>query len=271
MLPLPQIDPLALDAILDFIRMKVNEAGASGICLGLSGGIDSALVATLGVKALGSERVHVLILPESATPDEDLRDAELLAQSLGVERLIYDITEDVETLAGKFPLSSVPELARANLKARMRMLLIYYVANSRNLLVAGTSNKTELLLGYFTKYGDGASDIAPIGDLYKTQVRTMASMLGVPESIVNKEPTAGLIKGQKDRDELGYDYETLDRILFALERGLDPEYIAVEMDMAVEDVVSIKRRVERNSHKRRPLKIPKLGISTVATDLREYV
>ena len=271
MLPLPELDKLALDAIIDFIRSKVDESGANGVCLGLSGGIDSALVATLSVKALGPDLVHALILPESATPDEDIKDAELLAQSLGINHIMYDITWNVENVVERFPLTDVPTIATANLKARMRMLLIYYTANSKNLLVAGTSNKTEILLGYFTKYGDGASDIAPIGDLYKTQVRKLSRQLGVPNSIITKEPTAGLIEGQKDRDELGYDYDTIDRVLFALERGLKPEYIAEEMALSMEDILSIKRRVVRNSHKRRSLKIPKMGISTVSTDLREYI
>ena len=155
------------------------------------------------------------------------------------------------------------------MKARIRMNILYLFANIENHLVLGTSNKTELLLGYFTKFGDGGSDIAPLGDLYKTQVRQLADHLGVPKNIVSKTPTAGLLENQTDEQDIGMDYETVDKILYGLERNLSTEKIAKEVGIGVEQVSGIKERMEQNRHKRKFSKIPKIGIKTVGLDLYE--
>lgn len=196
--------------IAGFIKKKVKDAGAKGVVVGLSGGLDSAVVAKLSVKALGKDKVLGLIMPSPTTNLEDTKDAEEFARSLGIP---YK----------KIPLQSILEAFRAfleldraaygNLMARTRMMLLYYYANLNNLLVVGTGNKSELSIGYFTKYGDGGCDILPIGDLYKTEVRELAGKLGIPKKIIEKIPTAGLWDGQTDESDMGVTYEELDRVL----------------------------------------------------------
>ncbi|MEW5760546.1 MAG: NAD(+) synthase, partial [Candidatus Thermoplasmatota archaeon] len=156
-----------------------------------------------------------------------------------------------------------------NLKARIRMLLLYAYANSKNLIVVGTGNKTELLCGYFTKFGDGGADILPIGDLYKTQVREMARFLEIPEKIINKVPSAGLWKGQTDEDELGIKYEKLDKILYGIELGLDKNEISNKVELPIKEVERIMNMVELTKHKRKFPLIPKIGYCTVGFDWRE--
>jgi NAD+ synthase len=159
--------------------------------------------------------------------------------------------------------------ALGNLKARVRMNIIYLMANSMNHLVVGTSNKSELLLGYYTKYGDGASDIAPIGDLYKTQVRKLAKHLKLPDDIIKKPPTAGLVSDQTDEEDLGMDYATIDKILYAIERSGEPEKIAKDLGLEPRVILDLKIRWETNRHKRKFSKIPKIGIKTIGVDLYE--
>jgi len=206
------------DTICNFIKGYIKESNADGVVVGLSGGVDSSTVAFLCVRALGKERVLGLVMPEvGITAEEDIRDAIDIAERLGIEYKTVEINEIVNLFKEK--LGEGGKLAEANLKPRIRMIINYYHANRMNRLVAGTGNKSELMIGYFTKYGDGGVDFLPIGDLYKTEVLELARYLGVPEKIIRKKPTAGLWIGQTDEDEIGMSYTELDKILEAIEKG----------------------------------------------------
>lgn len=248
----------AQHAIIDFIRQKTREAGVSGAVVGISGGIDSALTATLTVKALGADKVLGIHMPEAGlTPGADSEDAKALADWLGIEYRTIDISGIVSAFMAAVPESEAADrLSRGNLKARIRMSLLYFHANQLNRMVMGTGNKTEILLGYYTKYGDGGVDIEPIGILYKTEVWELARKLGVPEPIINKKPSAGLWAGQTDEAELGMSYETLDRALGLLEQGRDAEAIAAALGISEEHLDSVLGRIERNEHKRKVPPVP---------------
>ncbi len=207
-----------VDRITSFIKDYVESCKADGVVVAISGGVDSATVAHLCVKALGNSRVFGLIMPEEGvTSKEDVEDAVGVAEKLGIEYKVVEISDIVKTFLAK--LGEGNRIAVANLKPRIRMIINYYYANTLNRLVAGTGNKSELMVGYFTKYGDGGVDFLPIGDLYKTEVFELARYLGVPEKIIKKKPTAGLWVGQTDEDEIGMSYAELDEILKAIERG----------------------------------------------------
>ncbi len=207
-----------VERICDFIRDIVSSSGSTGVVLGLSGGIDSATVAYLCSRALGNGRVFALIMPEvGITPEQDVDDAIKVAENLGIEYKLIEINDLVKAFKKKAGEGS--KIAEVNLKPRIRMVLNYYHANSMNRLVAGTGNKSELMVGYFTKYGDGGVDFLPIGDLYKTEVFQLAAYLGVPEEIIRKKPSAALWPGQTDEDEMGISYAELDEILKLIERG----------------------------------------------------
>ncbi len=210
--------PEIKDKIIAFIRSKVHEAGASGAVIGMSGGIDSALTAYLTVEAIGAEKVMGLLLPEKGiTAKQDIDDAMEVVGELGIAHRVIEISGILRSFSSVIPdFDKKSLLANGNLKARTRMCILYYHANLMHRMVVGTGNKTELLLGYFTKYGDGGVDIEPIGGLYKTQVRGLARHMEVPAGIIEKVPTAGLWPGQTDEGELGVSYETADRILSML-------------------------------------------------------
>jgi NAD+ synthase len=251
-----------------FIAERIRVAGADGIVLGLSGGIDSAVVATLSVDAIGKEKVLALIMPEKDSNPRDAKDAEEQANGLGIEYKVVDITPMVNSSLSVLG-DSGGAVAAGNIKARCRMILLYHHSRLLARLVAGTGNKSELLVGYFTKYGDGGSDMLPIGDLYKTQVYELARAIGIPEKILQKVPSAGLWKGQTDEGELGMSYENLDMILHGLELGLSPEKIAERTGFVLEDVASIQERVSACAHKRTLPYIPKLGSRTLGLDWRD--
>lgn len=196
--------------ILRWIRAQVREAKAGGVVLGVSGGIDSCVAAVLARQALGRERVLALLLPVRSDPD-DLRDARLLVRKFGIRSRLLDASGIYDRLIQALPPAG--RLARSNLKPRLRMLILYYYANKLNYLVMGTSNKAERMIGYFTKFGDGAADILPLAGLLKAHVRSLAVELGIPGRIIAKVPTAGLWPGQTDEGEMGIPYADLDRIL----------------------------------------------------------
>ncbi|MCD6492766.1 MAG: NAD+ synthase [Archaeoglobaceae archaeon] len=207
-----------VEEICKFIKEYVDKSNANGVIIGLSGGIDSSTVAFLCKRALGEKKVLGLIMPEKGvTREEDVEDALSIAEMLGIEFKIIEINEILDALKRK--LGEGNKIAEANLKPRIRMTINYYFANNMNRLVAGTGNKSELMIGYFTKYGDGGVDFLPIGDLYKTEVFKLAEYIGVPERIIKKKPTAGLWVNQTDEDEIGMSYEELDEILKAIEKG----------------------------------------------------
>jgi len=228
------------DRISDWMKQKVESAGARGVVLGLSGGIDSAVVAALAKRAFG-EHVLGVIMPCDSLP-LDTEHGLLTAQALEIECITVDLTDTWCNLTSKLP--DAPPAAAGNLKPRLRMAALYYLAACRNYLVAGTGNKSELMVGYFTKHGDGGSDLLPIGGLYKSQVRQLAKLLNIPAAIVEKAPSAGLWEGQTDEADIGVPYETLDVILAALESksGL------AKFDLPI--VERVRKLVTATAHKR---------------------
>lgn len=203
------------EGVVAWLKERVQEAGRGGIVVGLSGGVDSATVGALAKRAMG-EKALGLIMPCHSNP-EDERYALLAAQRFAIQTRRVDLSPIYDTILSTFPPGS--DMARANLKPRLRMITLYYFANTLNYLVAGTGNKSELVVGYFTKYGDGGVDILPLGGLLKTQVRELAAELGVPQEIITRVPTAGLWEGQTDEGELGFTYEELDRTIQRIEAG----------------------------------------------------
>jgi NAD+ synthase len=196
--------------VILWIKQKVKDSGAKGIVLGLSGGIDSAVVAALAKKAVGVNNLLVLFMPCNSNP-QDLKDAKLVAHKLGLKSKLVELSAVYNNFMKVLP--GAVSLAQGNLKPRLRMSTLYYFANKLNYLVCGTGNKSELLVGYFTKYGDGGVDILPIADLFKRQVRQLAKELKIPQAIITKPPTAGLWHGQTDEGEMGITYNELDDIL----------------------------------------------------------
>jgi NAD+ synthase len=241
--------------IVEFIRDYVSKVGVKGVVLGLSGGIDSSLVASLACEAIGPDRVLGIMLPVDAQKDaQNIADARELAESLKMRHDLFELKETVAT----YDSLSLDKVALGNLTARLRMVAWYARANHENLLVIGTGNKTELMIGYFTKYGDGGSDFLPIGDLYKENVWSLSRYIGVPEKIIKKAPSAGLWNGQTDEGEIGASYEELDSILFLhLERGMSEEEI-VAWGIEESKVEKILGMVKKSQHKREPLPIPKV-------------
>jgi NAD+ synthase len=240
-------------SISNFIKDYVEKSQQNGIILGLSGGIDSALVVSLAVDALGPERVQVMLMPVEKEKDErNIADAKSLIQQLGIT---YDLFELRNAINAFKPLN-LNRIALGNVAARLRMITLYAKANNNSLLVAGTGNRTEILTGYFTKYGDGACDLLPIANLYKINVRGLAKHMNVPDPIINKAPSAGLWENQTDEGEMGLTYNELDTILFLrFDQGYSSEQI---IDWGIE-----KSRVERayvlvakSQHKRDPIPTP---------------
>ncbi len=248
--------------IVEFIRAHVEAARARGVVVGLSGGVDSTTAAYLAVKSLGSERVRALIMPDSrVTPPRDVEDARNVARKLGVKTYEVDIGRILDSYRDSMAFFDPSHLvAQGNLRARIRMCVLYYLANLEGLLVLGTGDKSELLIGYFTKYGDGGVDILPLGDLYKTQVRQLALHLGVPREIALKPSTPALWAGQTAEGELGMRYEEIDLVLYALfDRRLRPEEVPEATSVPKEKVETILRWVEESEHKRKMPPICKMA------------
>ena len=229
-----------------WLRAKLDESGARTFVMGLSGGIDSAVVCGLAVRAAGADRVLGVIMPSASNPD-DAVSAARVASAFGVKTLTVDLTSLAQTFHSSMPteaaldaLRILPEetddiearrkLATANVRPRLRMTTLYYVANLVKGIVVGTGNKSEAMIGYFTKYGDGGVDLFPIIDLYKFEVRAVAAHIGVPQSVIDRPPSAGLWQGQTDEDEIGLTYAQLDDALQAIEAGdtsgINPEVLA---------------------------------------------
>lgn len=261
---LPSLKSEAHEIIVAFIRERVSSSGATGAVVAVSGGIDSALTLKLCAEALGPNSVHALLMPDGEWNGKEEQDAADFAQELGVQvhRLgIKDVVGEFTSL-----LNTNDRKVLGNIKARIRMVVNYALANMNRLLVVGTSNKSELLTGYYTKYGDGGSDICPIGDLYKTEVRELSARLNIPKSILEKAPSAGLWPGQTDEGELGVTYAELDEILFALESGTLPDEIATRTKLSRNKVAKVLAMVTASGHKRSLPRIPKIGIRTVGID-----
>jgi NAD+ synthase len=230
--------------IQEWIRVYCKSANANGIVVGISGGIDSAVTSTLCANALGKDAVIGLSLPCLSNP-QDLSDAELLATQLGIEFIILDLSSVYEEFM-KITSNTIEtnNIASANLKARLRMGACYFTAQSKGgYLIGGTGNRTELAIGYFTKYGDGGVDIEPLGELYKCEVREIAKKLNIPENIITKPPSAGLWEGQTDEGEIGMKYDLLDEIIYRIDYNLDLN------DLNKNDVKRVKDMMRASEHK----------------------
>jgi NAD+ synthase len=253
-----------------FIKRYVENSGADGIVVGLSGGIDSSTIAALSSLSIGGDRVLGLMLPEKETYNpKDIDDAKLVAEKFGLKTQICDITPVLESFYKTIPIfDQTDKLCKGNIKARTRMIYIYYYANKLNRIVCGSSDKSETMMGYFTKWGDVAADISPIMDLYKTQVRKLAAHLGLPAELAAKPSTPALWPNQLAEIELGIKYETLDLILYGLERFMTTEEIARHLNIENMLVKKVKNRWLSAEHKRRMLLTAKLEYRTMGADFR---
>jgi NAD+ synthase len=253
-----------------FIKEYVENAGAKGIVIGLSGGIDSGTIAALSSRAIGGNNVTGLMMPEEENfSQKDIDDAKGVAEKFNLQTQICDISPVLEALYKSITVFDPKDrLCKGNLKARTRMIYLYYYANKFNKIVCGSSDKSETMMGYFTKWGDAAADIAPIMDLYKTQVRKLAIHLGIPKKLASKPSSPALWPNQTAEKELGIEYETLDLILYGLERFMATEDIADQLSIEKSVVDKIKSRWLANEHKRRMPIAPKIGFRTVGNDFR---
>jgi len=263
MLPALQLDcDRECARIVGFIRGVLANAGRSRVVVGLSGGIDSALTAALCARALGPNNVRAMLLPyETSSPDSEAH-ARSVIDLLGVTFTRFEITDMVRPLVARYP--DMSDRRKGNIMARCRMIALFDQSVCFHGLVAGTSNRTELLLGYYTLHGDGAASFEPIGHLYKCQVKALARHLALPRAILEKAPSADLWKGQTDEGELGFTYDQADQVLYLVtERGLGPdEVVAGGFDR--ETVEAIVGRMEATSFKRRmPPMCPVEGRTTL--------
>jgi len=237
--------------ILAFIRKVVSDSGAKGAVVGLSGGIDSAVVGALCVRALGKDNVIGVLMPAYHTPVQDVKDARQMAKSWGIKSYEVPIDKTFEALTGSLSLDSDNKIASANSKARIRMTILYHFANRLGMLVAGTGDKSEDILGYFTKFGDGGVDFLPIAHLYKTQVRALGARLGLPQNVVTKPASPQLWPGHKATDELPLAYEQLDPVLFGLfELKLSANHVAKQTGVGKDIIDKILRMNRTSAHKR---------------------
>ena len=255
---------LARKILTGFIKSEVTRVGFSRAVIGLSGGIDSALACYLTVEALGAENVLAVRMPYKASSPDSLAHAGLVIEDLQIPSLTVEITGMVDALFEQF--LSANALRRGNAMARARMIVLFDQSAAFNGLVIGTGNKTELLLGYSTWYGDSASALNPVGDLYKAQVRQLSRAVGVPAPIIDKPPSADLWDGQTDEDELGFTYEDADKLLYLLvDQRYRPED-CIEAGFPLKFVENVFRRVQRNHFKRVMPPIAKLGNRTIGYD-----
>jgi NAD+ synthase len=247
-----------------FIHSEITRTGLSRAVLGLSGGIDSALVAYLAAEALGPENLLCVRMPYKTSSQDSLDHAMLIIQDLNIPHLDIPITEMADGLVSKFPEMS--DMRKGNIMARCRMITLYDQSEAFKGLVIGTGNKTEILLGYSTLYGDSGHALNPIGDLYKAQVRQLSREVGVPAEIIDKAPSADLWAGQTDEQELGFTYEEADKLLYLLvDHRYSPEE-CVEAGFKREFVETVVRRVRRNHFKRVMPPVAKITTRTVGYD-----
>jgi len=246
--------------LVDFIRSELSRAGFSRAVVGVSGGVDSALTCFLAAEALGPENILAIFMPYETTSTDSREHAALVIEATGSREQTVDITPMVTPLFDRFP--NTDQIRRGNVMARMRMIVLYDQSAAFNGLVVGTGNKTEILLGYTTLYGDNACAINPLGDLYKTQILQLARAVGVPEPIVSKPPSADLWDGQTDEGELGFTYNDVDHLLLLLiDQGRSVK-ACVEAGFEERFVQRVVERMRRNQFKRVPPPIAKLGNHT---------
>jgi len=255
---------LARKILTGFIKSEITRAGFERAVLGLSGGIDSALSCVLAAEALGPENVLAVRMPYQSSSPESLEHAQMVIDQFGVRNETIEITPMVDPLIDRDPEMS--RLRKGNIMARARMIILYDQSEAFHGLVVGTGNKTEILLGYSTLWGDSASALNPIGDLYKTQVRQLSRALKVPAAIVDKPPSADLWVGQTDEDELGFTYEDVDRLLYLLvDQRYNPQE-CVEAGFAQSFVDNVVRRIRAMQFKRMLPPIAKVSNRTIGYD-----
>ncbi len=257
---------LVRDLLVHFVRDESKSAGFYKGVLGVSGGVDSAVSAYLATEALGKENTFAIIMPYKTSNSKSVEDAQLVSQHLGIRSELVDISPMVDAYCDKWKVTD--NVRRGNVMARIRMIVLYDISVRERALVIGTSNKSEIMVGYGTLYGDTASAINPLGDLYKTQVWQLARELGVPQNIVDKTPTADLWEGQSDEAELGITYDRLDALLYRLvdERRNDEEL--AKLGFESELVARVKSLIQKNQFKRRLPLIAKVSYRTVNVDFR---
>lgn len=249
-------NPLSIDPnaetkrVVKFVRSRIKGADAEGVVIGLSGGIDSSVVGELCLRALGVGKVLAILMPSNHTPAQDVEDARMLSKAWGIDPVevkISRLVEELVSLAG----TKGTKIASANAQARIRMSILYYHANTRNYLVAGTGDKSEIALGYFTKWGDGGVDFLPIAHLYKTQVMELGRNLGLPNRIVTKPPSPRLWPGHRALDELPADYDELDLVLhYLFDMRLSPTGAATKAGVSMAVVKRVLEMHRKSAHKR---------------------
>ncbi len=251
-----------------FIRDETKRIGLKNAVIGLSGGIDSAVSAYLAVEALGKKNVFCLLMPYKTSSPDSVEDAMRVVKALGVNHRICNISNAVDAIAEEAGDKNVSKVRKGNIMARVRMIMLYDESASRNALVIGTGNKTEILLGYSTIFGDSACAINPVGDLYKTQLRSLAKHLGIPGQILEKKPSADLWEGQTDEDELGFTYDFVDQYLYQkvdLRKSLDA---LLKMGYTKKFMARVDKLIVQNQFKRLPPLIAKVSKRTVNIDFR---
>ena len=249
---IPNITADDVNSLKKFIKDSVARAKAKGVVIGLSGGIDSAVVTKLCADALGPENVLNVFMPSRVTPPDDYKTTLELSNMWGTEYRVVDIQPAVDALVAVLLSDAETPLERGNISARCRMTVLYNMAKKRQYLVVGTSNQSEIMMGYFTKFGDGACDVTPLANMYKTEVRQVAALIGVPEDIIAKPPSAGLWEGQTDEKDMGITYRDLDAILYEMEQDKTDSQISADTGLPKEQVAEIRRQVELMEHKRLP-------------------
>jgi NAD+ synthase len=255
---------LARQILTGFVHSEITRTGLSRAVIGLSGGIDSALSCFIAAEALGPQNVLAVRMPYKTSSQESLDHAQQVIDATGVQSMTVPISGMVDPLIDLFP--DMSSMRRGNIMARTRMIVLYDQSAATSSLVVGTGNKTEILLGYTTLYGDSASALNPIGDLYKTQVRQLSRAMGVPETLITKAPTADLWLGQTDEGELGFTYEEADKLLYLL---VDERYTpaeCIEAGFPETFVKAVVDRIRRNQFKRVLPPIAKLTNRTIGYD-----
>ncbi len=255
---------LARELLVRFVRDELKKQGFERAVIGISGGIDSSLSAFITAEALGADNVLGLRMPYRSSSTSSLTDADTIIEQLGIQHDTVDITPMVEPLFERYP--DMDQVRKGNVMARQRMIILYDQSMAFNGLVMGTSNKTEWLLGYTTLYGDSAAALQPIGDLYKNQVRQLAQAMDIPQSILEKAPSADLWEGQTDEAELGFSYDMVDQVLYLMvdERYTIGECVEAGFDRSF--VEEVWRRVQRNHYKRTQPNIAKISRRTIGHD-----
>lgn len=270
MTKIPSIDvERTKNLISTFIKQRMDNTKTNGVIIGISGGIDSAVAAYLAVSAVGPKKVYLFFLPDHVTSIEDREDVKALSKKLEVPLREIPIDRILTTFQEVLQEETQErEIHWANLKPRIRQNILYFYANKLNCLVVGTGNKSEAMIGYFTKYGDGACDIAPLIDLYKGHIVALAKSLGIPQKIIEKRPSAGLWEGQTDEEEIGMSYDDLDLILSTLERFKTVDSAIEKTRVKPSKVEKVQKMIEKSEHKRQgPLRL-KLAYRSPGMDWR---